>query len=195
MKKTFSLPLLILITFILGGLFFNRGFSMSPVITLSSSSSAALNCVSCNAKDMLYRINESDFIARDFDDAVLSQSMFEGQSISGSTFVYAVLTGIGFDGVDGTNADFTDADMRGANIQGADFSGATFIDANMSGAGLGGSTFDNADFTNVNFSDAYLTGSSFTNATFTGAIWFNTSCPDGTNSDNNGNTCIGHLIP
>jgi hypothetical protein len=25
-----------------------------------------------------------------------------------------------------------------------------------------------------------------------GVIWNNTTCPDGTNSNNNGNTCVGH---
>jgi hypothetical protein len=27
------------------------------------------------------------------------------------------------------------------------------------------------------------------------AIWSNTTCPDNTNSDSNGNTCNGHFIP
>ena len=30
-------------------------------------------------------------------------------------------------------------------------------------------------------------------ATLTGVHWSNTTCPDGTNSDNDGNTCVGHL--
>ena len=28
---------------------------------------------------------------------------------------------------------------------------------------------------------------------FTGAIWSNTTCPDGTNSNNDGNTCVNNL--
>ena len=39
-----------------------------------------------------------------------------------------------------------------------------------------------------------------TGANLTGVSWFNTTCPDGTNSNSNGgggvpSTCIGHLFP
>jgi hypothetical protein len=30
-------------------------------------------------------------------------------------------------------------------------------------------------------------------ATLTGVIWNKTACPDGTNSDQDGGTCLGHL--
>jgi hypothetical protein len=32
-----------------------------------------------------------------------------------------------------------------------------------------------------------------TGATLTGITWAQTTCPDGTNSNTNGYTCIGHL--
>jgi hypothetical protein len=44
-----------------------------------------------------------------------------------------------------------------------------------------------------------LTGADLTGADLRGATglesatWVNTICPDGTNSDNNGATCLGHL--
>jgi len=46
---------------------------------------------------------------------------------------------------------------------------------------------------------ANLTGADLTNADLTGAdlnwvIWDDTTCPDGTNSDNNGNTCENNLV-
>ena len=45
----------------------------------------------------------------------------------------------------------------------------------------------------VHFKDADLSGAIFTGATLAGIIWSNTTCPNGTNSDDNGGTCIGHL--
>ena len=58
--------------------------------------------------------------------------------------------------------------------------------------------FSGMNFSNFNMSGADLSGSNLTNANFTGAnlqsvIWSNTICPDGSNSDNNGNTCENNL--
>jgi uncharacterized protein YjbI with pentapeptide repeats len=60
---------------------------------------------------------------------------------------------------------------------------ASFVDADLRGAQLAG-----VDFTNAN-----LTGADWRRATgLDSAIFSNTTCPDGTNSDANGGTCIGH---
>ena len=55
-----------------------------------------------------------------------------------------------------------------------------------------------ANLTGANLKGANLTGANLTRATLTGAnlsgvTWSNTTCPDGTNSNNNGGTCLGHL--
>ena len=36
-------------------------------------------------------------------------------------------------------------------------------------------------------------GANLTGADLTGVHWYDTTCPDGTNSDNNGNTCVSNL--
>lgn len=46
------------------------------------------------------------------------------------------------------------------------------------------------DLTRANLNNALVTGVS----ALAGAIYNDTRCPDGTNSDENGGTCIGHLI-
>jgi hypothetical protein len=38
------------------------------------------------------------------------------------------------------------------------------------------------------------TGANFTDANLLGVIWSNTTCPDGSNSDNHGGTCVGYRI-
>jgi len=43
--------------------------------------------------------------------------------------------------------------------------------------------------------DADLTGIDLKGADTSGVVWKNTTCPDGSNSDENGETCDGHLSP
>jgi uncharacterized protein YjbI with pentapeptide repeats len=42
---------------------------------------------------------------------------------------------------------------------------------------------------------ANLSGANLNSATLTGVKWNNTTCPDGTNSNADAGTCIGHLKP
>ena len=76
------------------------------------------------------------------------------------------------------NDNFTGAQLSAVQFLGADFTNANFTNARIDGAG---------------FKDVVLTGAQMTTAELTGTTWNNTICPDGTNSDANGNTCIGHL--
>ena len=59
-----------------------------------------------------------------------------------------------------------------------DFSGTNFSNFDMSGADLSGSN---------------LTGANLIGANLQSVMWSNTICPDGANSDNNGNTCENNL--
>jgi uncharacterized protein YjbI with pentapeptide repeats len=61
--------------------------------------------------------------------------------------------------------------------------------ANLSGANLIGANLSNANLSQTNLELA--TGMS--TAALTGVIWSKTTCPDGTNSNKDGGTCIGHL--
>jgi uncharacterized protein YjbI with pentapeptide repeats len=74
-----------------------------------------------------------------------------------------------------------------------DFSLSNFSGTNFTNAKLINIAFNNANLSNVNFTNVDLTGASLSGATITGVTWFNTTCPDGTNSNSNGNTCEGHL--
>ena len=42
-------------------------------------------------------------------------------------------------------------------------------------------------------SEANLTNADLSGADLTGVYWYSTTCPDGTNSDDNGNTCENNL--
>ena len=92
-----------------------------------------------------------------------------GAGLAGGSFVGVSLAGASLIGADLTGAVLTGADLTGANLSSADLRGADLSTANLRGA----------------------TG--LQTATLTGAVWGTTTCPDGTTSDQNGGTCLGHL--
>jgi hypothetical protein len=68
--------------------------------------------------------------------------------------------------------------LRGADLAGSDLRDAMLV---------------NADLRDSDLRDADLTGSDLEGARTSGVTWGNTICPDGTNSDDVGGTCEGHL--
>ena len=85
-----------------------------------------------------------------------------------------ITNGLGFSGANLTNVNLSDnylqnADFQKANLQNTNFSNTTFVRANFSGA--------------QNMSTANVTG----------VKWNSVTCPDGSSSDDNGSTCVGHF--
>ena len=86
-------------------------------------------------------------------------------------------------------------DLSGANLSGTDLSWSDFTDSTMVAANLAGTNLTGGDFAGVNLNGANLTGANLGGADIivatnvTGVIWSNTTCPDKTNSDNDGGTC------
>jgi len=102
-------------------------------------------------------------------------------------------------------ADLFECDLTGADLYILDMSnscmhGAILVNANLTGASFYQVDLSYADFTGANMSYADMTDANLTNANLSGAInittiiWWNTTCPDGTNSHEHGNSCIGHLM-
>ena len=90
-------------------------------------------------------------------------------------------------GATGNNANFSGADLRDANMSGnSTFGRSDFTGANLTGADISGSPLQGA-----NLSNAILLGADLTNTIVRDVRWKNTVCPDGTNSDANGGTCLG----
>jgi uncharacterized protein YjbI with pentapeptide repeats len=82
-------------------------------------------------------------------------------------------------------ATFDAADLRDVDARDGDFRAARMVDADLRGAHL-----DRVDFTMAN-----LTGARLDRASGLASVtWSATICPDGTNSDANGGTCVGHLV-
>ena len=70
---------------------------------------------------------------------------------------------------------------------------ANLIDADMTGASLQNANLTGTDLTYADFGYANLTGADLTGALLGNVSWYNTICPDGTNSNDNGNTCENNL--
>jgi uncharacterized protein YjbI with pentapeptide repeats len=105
-----------------------------------------------------------------------------------------------------TNADLTRANLLDAHLDGVTLAGATLTGVTSGGisgipASLPTSWYlvfgylvgPGANLTNANFTRANLDGIDLTGAILTGVTWNDTICPDGTNSDNDGGTCLSNL--
>ncbi len=91
------------------------------------------------------------------------------------------------------SADLTYADLENANLQNAKLNGANLNGANLNGANLNGANLTGAGLTGANLTGANLTGAGLSGTNLNSVVWNNTICPDGTNSDDNGNTCENNL--
>ena len=105
--------------------------------------------------------------------ANVSEAKFTGDDLTGAIFTGATVDDTGFEDANLTDADFSGDNLDGSNFTGADLSGTEFADANL----------QNATFTGT-------TGDATTDVT--GVTWLDTTCPDGTNSNEDDDTCLGH---
>lgn len=107
----------------------------------------------------------------------------------------ADLVGCDLRGSDLRFANLSGAIMRRADLEGANLSGANLRHADLSGAKLEGVDLFDADLSDANLLGADLRGAELAGAQLAGVRWGNTTCPDGSNSTNNGGTCLAHLTP
>lgn len=112
--------------------------------------------------------------------------------LQGSDYSNGIFWSTNFIGNNLSGKNFSNAKMASSLIQFADLTGTNFTGADLRLAEIGSSDATEANFTNANLEDA--TGLDDVTI-LTDAIWDNTICPDGTNSDSHGNTCEGHLTP
>jgi hypothetical protein len=78
--------------------------------------------------------------------------------------------------------DLSNVNLDGANLAHADLASVNLVNTSLVGANLGG-----ADLVFANLSNANGAG-----ANVAGVLWGDTRCPDLTNSDDDGDTCVGH---
>jgi hypothetical protein len=118
----------------------------------------------------------------------LADANLAGLDLAKANLKKADLVGANLTNADLVGANLTDADLAGATLSGADLTSANLTQADLAGANLAG-----ADLTKANLSSADLNGADVAGAVFAKAKWSNTTCPDGTNSTNDGGTCANDL--
>ena len=118
----------------------------------------------------------------------LESIWMRGANLTGADLSGDNLHGLEANPVTLTNANLTNADILG-NLAGSDLADADLAGATME-AEVDGVNFTGANFTNAN-TGGTIEDAGF-GATVTDAIWDNTICPDLTNSNSDGGTCVGH---
>jgi hypothetical protein len=142
--------------------------------------------------DLRYR----NFIGIDFHGSDFNSATLTGSDISGANFSNTFLQNTIFRKANAQNANFSNATIRieadGAIFQGADFSDTAITSIN-------GGNFQNANFSNAQITgrlrNLTLLGAHLSTANLTNTEWDQVICPDGSNSNDNSYTCIGHLLP
>ena len=127
--------------------------------------------------------------------ANLSNAQLANIDLNHAQLMYAQLAYSTLAGSNLAGSDLRGVDARGADLHGTNFTSATLMWSNLSWvnlsfANLSGANLSGAMLAGANFHGANLTGVDLTNADLTGVIWQNTICPDGTNSDFRGQTCV-----
>lgn len=120
-----------------------------------------------------------------------SNGVFSGANLSGLNYSNVNLSNLNISGSNMQNGVFIGTNFQDSNLSGNNAPNANFTNANFTNANLAGSTFQGANFTGANLTGANLKGANLKNATMTNVTWSNTICPDGSNSNNDGGTCVG----
>ena len=133
----------------------------------------------------------------------LSGANLSGDDLSGDDLDGTDLDGTDLDDTDLNDADLNDASLIDASLIDADLDPAKLRGANLSGANLSGANLNGVNLSGVNLRGANLRGANLSNANLRGAnlrganlnkvTWSKTTCPDGTDSNADGGTCIRHL--
>ena len=143
-------------------------------------------------------LTDTDFTEVDLDDAYLADCTFERTRFVSTDFNDAALPGADLRTAVLDRISFEDVTLHGGNLAGLDLSLVELEESNLSEVDFTGATLtdrycEDTRFTDANFTDADLTGSVLHEASLSGAVWSNTTCADGSNSDDNpGGTCDGY---
>lgn len=135
-------------------------------------------------------LDNANFSQANFPNAIMRYASAKNANFTSATFQEGAVEHTDFSG-----SNFTNAQLEGGSYKDSNFSNVNFTGATIHQNDPDQSNMQNTNFTNANFTNAVLSNGNFSISIFTNAIWSNTTCPDGTNSNNNGDTCEGHLVP
>ena len=202
----------------------NLSYALEYVEWMESHLVVHLIGVNLSGADLSFAdLSDSVILDSNLSGADLRWSWLNSSNLSGTAFSYAQLDYVNFGyGANLTNVSFRGVELRAVSfdrsicLYGIDFSDSKLGDFEFRSVFnyvyFRGAGFKQADIPSVTFDFVDLTfshglayvsdGAYFENSDLTGATnavpynsyWFNTICPDGSNSDDNGDTCEGHEI-
>jgi hypothetical protein len=178
-------------------------------------------CYSCNLSAYADKFRGQDWSNIQMPSVMIDGVDIHGVNFSGSYMSGDVLTNDNLSGANftnlkdiGGNASTGEMDFDGSNLTNAVFDTNTgynrysFSGANLTGIDFTGDSFSRTPFNGADFQSTNLTNVTFwSNTDLTGALHMDTAtgldsvtwavigCPDGSNPQDNGGTCIGHLNP
>lgn len=130
-------------------------------------------------------LHRSDLTNASLEDATVRSANLSRAILDGASAGFAP-----FDDANLANASWRDGSAIGASFDGADMHRIDLRGSNLAAASLVGTDLRYARLDGVDFSGADLTGATWRRATgLETAIFSDTTCPDGSNSDLNGGTC------
>lgn len=165
------------------------GISGRPAVCPTSARATASTSISEGL--LCHALNWPEIAATDAGGCDLRSLDFSSTSGPFSHLDHIDFRGCILDGAKLGNVTMFDSSFVGVSAVGADFAYSGFGTADMTGANLTGADLVRAQLQGTNFTNANLLSADLTNAITRGAKWSNTICPDGTNSDANGGTCVG----
>ncbi len=124
-----------------------------------------------------------------------------GDDLQGANLTGAYMVGTDLDGTDLqlanlTTADLTNASADSANLSGADIDHGYLINTELNGADLAGAAMSDTNVASADMTEADLGDATMQTAKGTDSVvWSDTTCPDETNSNNDGGTCLNDLAP
>ena len=143
-------------------------------------------------------VTNTDFSGADLRNARLRSLKLNQATIDSKTnFEEADLTKADLSGMDLSGVDFEATDLEGADLSDGTFEDGRWDEVKLEGANLSGAEFIDVDFDEADFKDADLDDVDFEDCDLEGALnmrdadnihdvkWDNTTCPDGSNSDDN----------
>ena len=164
------------------------GYLVGPQTNLTGANLTGVNLTNTD-------LDKANLTGANLSGVNLTDATVKGSELQGTVLAGATLTGIVSGGaLKGTPASLPSGwALVGARVRYLVGPTANLTRADFYGANLAGTDLADANLTSANLSFANLTGANLSSANLTGAIWSDTICPDGSNSNSDGDTCINNL--
>ena len=135
-----------------------------------------------------YQLEPEEVIVSPWSDILSNVLVTKKSNLHGAN-----LEGVNLEGDNLPEANLQGANLQNANVQKANLKGANLNKVNGSGANFAGANLEGANLNGANLTGANLDGASTKGANLNKITWSNTICPDGSNSNSDGGTCVNNL--